>query len=156
MRRAEILLAIGLIIITGVIIYEANRLGFGYGKWGPAAGFTIFWLAILMLLATVGVLMRGWLMKEPKGFFLSVPAAWSVARVALTSTVFCILMWLVGLYIATFLLCFVFSAWLGKHRWYSVLAFSILTPILIYFGFERGLMVPLPKSPLYGPGLLPF
>jgi len=157
LRRAEILLSIFFFMIIAIITIEANRLGIGYIRGeGPAAGFLIFWLAMVLVFTVGTVLVRGWRMKEKKGFFLSVPAMWSVAQVALLSIIFCILIWKAGVYIATFLLCAGFSAWLGKHRWYVVLLFAILTPIIIYFGFEKGLMIPLPKSPLYGPGILPF
>jgi len=156
MRRVEILLGVGFLLITVVIIREAFRLGFGFEAHGPAPGFVMFWLAIVMLITTIGALVKGWQMKKGNGFFLSIPAMWSAAWVALTSVIFVVLIQMVGVYIAIFLYAALFSAWLGKHRWYAVVIFSILIPVVIYLGFEKGLMIPLPKSPLYGPGVLPF
>lgn len=156
MRRAEIFTAGGFLVIAGIALAEAVRLGFGYEKWGPAAGFILFWLAVLTALCGGVIMLQGWRMKGREDFFPSRPALRQTGWVALTAAFFCVLFWSMGAYIAIALYSALFSGWLGKHRWYSVLAFAILTPIIVYFGMEKGLMVPLPKSPVYARGWLPF
>lgn len=150
MRKAEIIIASFFIVIGCVTTAEAFRLGIGYEIWGPQAGFIIFWLSMLIFITAAIILFRGLRMKKVESFFMSVPAMWSAGYVALTSLIFCGLIPLVGQYFATFIYAGLFSAWLGKARWYSVLALAIIMPTLIYFSFEKGLMVPLIKSPVYG------
>jgi hypothetical protein len=150
MRKAEIIIASFLILIGCVTTAEAFRLGIGYEIWGPQAGFIIFWLSMLTIVTAGAILLRGVRMKKAEAFFLSVPAMWSAGYVALTSLIFCGLIPLVGTYFSMFIYAGLFSAWLGKARWYSALALAILMPLALYFGFEKGLMVPLIKSPIYG------
>ena len=155
MRKAEIIVAGFLGAIGIVTIIESFRLGIGYEIWGPQAGFIIFWLSLLTLVCVGAIIAKGWLRKaEP--FFMSRKAMVETSYVALTSLIFVLLIPLVGQYIAIFIYAGLFSAWLGKARWYSVAALSIIMPTAIFWIFEKGLMVPLIKSPLYAPGILPF
>jgi len=150
MRKAEIIIASFFILLGCVTTAEALRLGMGYEIWGPQAGFIIFWLSLLIFITAGAILYRGLRGKKVEAFFMGREAMVSTGYVALTSLIFCILIPLVGQYFAIFIYAGLFSSWLGKHRWYSVAVFAILMPTLIYFGFEKGLMVPLIKSPIYG------
>ncbi len=156
MRKAEIIVAGFLGAIGIVTIIESFRLGIGYEIWGPQAGFIIFWLSMLTLVCVGAIITKGWLNKKAKPFFLNRVAMIETSYVALTSLIFIVLIPLVGQYIAIFIYAGLFSAWLGKARWYSVAALSIIMPTAIFWIFEKGLMVPLIKSPLYAPGILPF
>lgn len=150
MRKAEIIIASFFIVLGGVTTAEAFRLGIGYEIWGPQAGFIIFWLSVLIFITAGIILFGGLRRKKVEAFFMGHEAMVSAGYVALTSLIFCGLIPLVGQYFATFIFAGLFSAWLGKVRWYSVALLAILMPTLIYFGFEKGLMVPLIKSPIYG------
>ena len=156
MRKAEIIVAGFLGAIGIVTIIESFRLGIGYEIWGPQAGFIIFWLSMLTLVCVGAICTQSWLKKKAKPFFTSRKAMVQTSYVALTSLIFIVLIPLVGQYIAIFIYAGLFSAWLGKARWYSVAALSIIMPTAIFWIFEKGLMVPLIKSPLYAPGILPF
>jgi len=115
----------------------------------------MFWLGVLQLSMAGVILFQGIKMKKVEAFFINREAAISTGYVALTSFLFCLMMMLLGTYIAIFVYCIVFSWWLGKCRWYSVIALTVGLTLAIYFGFEQGLMIPLPKSPWYILGL-PF
>lgn len=156
MRKAELIVA-GFFAVMGIVTtIESFRLGIGYEIWGPQAGFLIFWLSVLTLVCVGAISTQGWLNKKAKPFFLSRIAMVQTGYVALTSLIFVCLIPLVGQYIAIFIYAGVFSAWLGKARWYSVAAISIIMPTAIFWAFEKGLMVPLIKSPVYVKGWLPF
>jgi hypothetical protein len=36
--------------------------------------------------------------------------------------------------------------WIGKHKWITVAAVSILLPLVSYFIFDRIFLIPLPKG----------
>src|ERR687898_453938 len=46
MRKAELITSIILLLLSVLVIYEAYRLGFGWGLEGPQPGFFIFWVAL--------------------------------------------------------------------------------------------------------------
>lgn len=155
MRKVEFIVA-GFFAVIGIITtIEAFRLGVGYEIWGPQAGFIILWLSVLTLVCVGAIVAKGW-RKKAEAFFISREAMVSTSYVALTSLIFVSLIPLVGQYIAIFVFAALFSAWLGKARWYSVAALSIIMPTVIFWTFEKGLMVPLIKSPAYVQGWLPF
>lgn len=158
MRKAEIVIALMFIGIGIVCLYDAiSRLGISaVGTNGPQAGFIIFWLGVVQL-AMAGIIMyQGWRRKKTEEtFFINKEAAISAGYVTLTSFFFCLMMGLLGTYIAIFVYSIVFTWWLGKCRWFSIIGLAVILTLAIYYGFEQGLMIPLPKSPWYVLGL-PF
>ena len=158
MRKAEIVIALLFIGIGIVCLYDAiSRLGISaVGTNGPEAGFIIFWLGMVQLLMAGIIIYQSWRRKKTEEtFFISKEAAISTGYVTLTSFFFCLMMGLFGTYIAIFTYTLLFTWWLGKCRWYSIIALTVSLTLAIYFGFEQGLMIPLPKSPWYVLGL-PF
>lgn len=158
MRKAEIIIAVMFIGIGIVCLYDAlSRLGISaVGTNGPQAGFIIFWLGVLQIAMAGVIIYQGWRRKKTeKPFFINKEAAISAGYVAFTSFLFCLMMALLGTYIAIFAYSLIFTWWLGKCRWYSIIALTVGLTLAIYFGFEQGLMIPLPKSPWYVLGL-PF
>jgi hypothetical protein len=157
MRNAEIAIAALFMGISGVGIWDALRLGIGaVGISGPQAGFIIFGLSMIQL-AMAGVIMYQGIRRKKKaaeGFFINREAAIETGYVVLVTFLFCLLMGLLGTYVAIFVFSIVFTWWLGKCRWYSIIGLAVIMTFAFYFGFEQGLMIPLPKSPWY-PGL-PF
>ncbi|MBI2211978.1 MAG: hypothetical protein HYU47_15510 [Deltaproteobacteria bacterium] len=52
MRAADLVTAALLMLLGGVVLYDAARLGIGWGIGGPGSGFFPFWLAVLLV--TIG------------------------------------------------------------------------------------------------------
>lgn len=152
MRIAEIAIAILFLGLGGVCLAEAFRLGFSaVGINGPQAGFIIFWLAVVQIAMALIILYQGIRRKKKaeESFFITKKAALEAGYVTLTSFGFCLIMGLLGTYIAIFVYSLVFTWWLGKCHWYSVIGLAVIMTLACYYGFEKGLMIPLPKSPWY-------
>ncbi len=47
MRAADLITASILILLGGLVIVDAMRLGVGWGMDGPKSGFFPFWLALI-------------------------------------------------------------------------------------------------------------
>ena len=58
MRLADLATAVVLMLFAGLVLWDALRLGVGWGPDGPRSGFFPFWLAVLLLLASLGVLVQ--------------------------------------------------------------------------------------------------
>ncbi len=61
-----------------------------------------------------------------------------------------------GFYLATALYMGLFAWWLGRYKIWWVALISVAFPLVIFFTFEFGFRVTLPKSFLYNSGVLPF
>ena len=147
MRLADLVTASFLALLGGLVVFEAVRLGTGWGTDGPQSGFLPFWLGALMIVACVAILFQAARSAEGNPFVtrqqlrpvlkVLCPA---VALVALTH-------WL-GLYVAAVLYTGFYMRWIGRHAWLAVVAVAILFPLVTFLVFEKWFMVPMPKGPL--------
>ena len=156
MKKGELIAAVVSIALSLVAIIEAARLGFGWEADGPKAGFALFWLGMLMLVCSLGILFQAVRSKSEEKFFVSHEGKMEAFKIAFTSLLVTVGIIFLGVYISTLFYCALFSRWLGKHRWPAVIAFSIITTLAIFFGMEKGLKIPLPKSIFYNKGLFWF
>lgn len=156
MRKAELMGALAFLVVAAIAIFESFRLGFGWEKWGPQAGFVPFYLTMIMVLCLGIIIIQGLRMNVSESFFLSRPAMWSTIWVFLTSTLFAFIVLYLGMYVAIAVYAALFSAWLGRYPWHVVLAFSVIATLAVFYGMEKGLMIFLPKSPAYYKGWFLF
>jgi hypothetical protein len=147
MRLADLLTASFFVLLGGVVVFDAARLGIGWGTDGPQSGFFPFWLGVLMIAACAVILLqaargaagRAFVTRRQLGPVLKV--LWpAVALVVLTQ-------WL-GLYVAAALYTGFYMRWIGRHSWLAVLAVAVLFPLATFFVFEKWFLVPMPKGPL--------
>ena len=68
MRAAELVTASVLIFLGGIVLFDAVRLGFGWGPDGPRSGFFPFWLALIMVMVCGVILVQAALDHRGKSF----------------------------------------------------------------------------------------
>jgi hypothetical protein len=145
MRAADIVTAALLMLLGGIVIYDALRLGIGWGIEGPKSGFFTFWLAALMVALSAAILLQS-LMSGTKRSFVS--------KVLLPIAGFVILtdppgpLPGLGLYVAGGLYLGFYMRWVGRHDWILTAALSLAVPLIAFFIFEKWFLVPMPKGPL--------
>ena len=160
MRAADLITTSVLLLVGGVVIVDAVRLGIGWGTEGPMSGFFPFWLAVILVGCCVGVLVQTFRRHDGRPFVtrerlrpvltMFGPA---LGFVALTTgvTVFNLtLLPALGLYVAAALYLAFSMRWLGQHRWSLVAVLAIGLPAITFFIFERWFLVPMPKGLLEG------
>jgi hypothetical protein len=147
MRVAEIITASILGLLGGLVIFDAMRLGIGWGTDGPKSGFFPFWLALIMIVCCVIICVQegrratGVVFVEREKLIPVLKVLWpAVAAVALMD-------W-IGLYVAAALYLGFYMRWVGRHTWGLVIALSLGIPVLTFFIFEEWFLVPMPKGPL--------
>lgn len=153
MRGLNFLTAAVLLLLSGIVIYDALRLGIGWANEGPQSGFFPFWLAALLAAIGVVLLVQALLERSRKPF-----VTWErfapVLKVLLPLTGFIVLTdppgpWSgVGLYLAAGLYLGFYMRWVGHHRWGAVMLLSILIPVVTFVVFEMWFLVPMPKGPV--------
>ena len=147
MRVADLLTAALFLLAGVVVVWDAVRLGIGWGTDGPKSGFFPFWLAVLMLLASVAILVQAVRARSPAPF-VTRERLRPVLRVLVPATVLVVAMHWVGLYVASAFYVGYSMRAMGRHGWPAVLVVSIGVPLATFFVFERWFLVPMPKGPL--------
>jgi len=146
-RGAEMGTAIGMAVFGLVVIAGSLSVGIGWAVEGPQAGFFPFWVAVLIIVASVVNFAKAYSSGDRKLF-----SEWGQLRqvgkvVAPTAVYVFAVPWL-GIYLASALLVAGFMRWIGRYGWLMVAAVSIALPIVAYITFEKWFLVPLPKGPI--------
>ncbi|HSF58873.1 MAG TPA: tripartite tricarboxylate transporter TctB family protein, partial [Candidatus Binatia bacterium] len=68
MRIADLVTAAMLMLMGGIVIYDAVRLGIGWGNEGPRSGFFPFWLAALLVAIGLAIFLQAWIGRSEKPF----------------------------------------------------------------------------------------
>lgn len=158
MKKANLAIALLLIVVAVLVVADAVRLGFRWGANGPESGFFPFWLgAILLVCAAVELgrlLVQHW--KHVPARRLMPEGAWKpIAWVIAPATGMVLASELVGLHLAAALYLAFYMRAVGKIRWSTTLAVALLVPALLYIAFDKLFMVPMPQG-LWGAKLLRF
>ena len=156
MKKGELIVAAGFLILAGIVIGDMYRTGSGWTEYGPDAGFVPFWEGVLLLVSAIVILISGLKQKGDENFFVSKEGFWEAVRITFTSVLYTVGIVFLGVYFSTLIFSVLFARWLGKHRWVSCIAFAVIITAFIFFGMEKGLKITLPKSPLYEKDLFIF
>jgi putative tricarboxylic transport membrane protein len=153
MRAADLLTAAVLMLLGGVVLYDAVRLGIRWGLEGPGSGFFPFWLATLLLVISAALFVQALVARTTKTFATRerlVP----VLKVVVPVLGFIVLTnppgpWDgLGLYAASGIYLAFYMRWVGRHDWREVVALSVIVPIVTFIIFEKWFLVPMPKGPI--------
>jgi putative tricarboxylic transport membrane protein len=146
-RTADLVTAAVLMLLAGVVLADATRLGFGWGSDGPQSGFFPFWMALIMLV-TCGAIVVQTLRRTGTGRFVTREQLSPVLKVLWPATVMVALTQFIGLYVATALYLGFYMRWVGRHSWRAVAALALGVPIVTFLVFEKWFLMPMPKGPL--------
>ncbi len=149
MRKADIIVALGLMVIGLLVIWDSVKLGFGWGISGPEAGFFPFYMGVGTVICTFFIVLKAIKIYKKEGpgkplveeggmtqiLWVLVPA---IGMVLLTE--------LIGLHLATVLYLAFYMGWVGKMHWGKVAVLSIVVPLCIYILFDRVFLIPLPEG----------
>ena len=153
MRTADLVTAAVLMLVGGVVLADAVRLGIGWGQEGPRSGFFPFWLATLLILISAVVLVQA-ARRSATRPFATRDQLRPVAKVLGPLLGFVLVTdppgpWTgQGLYVAAGLYLGYYMRWVGPHKWLAVAALSVAVPVIAFVVFEEWFLVPMPKGPL--------
>jgi putative tricarboxylic transport membrane protein len=153
MRTADLVTAAMLMLLGSIVIYDAVRLGVGWGNEGPRSGFFPFWLATLMVVISAAIFLQALLGRSEKPF-VTRERFLPVLKVLAPIVGFVLLTdppgpWPgLGLYVSSGLYLGFYMRWVGRHDWLLVVALSVAVPLIAFFIFEKWFLVPMPKGPM--------
>jgi len=153
MRAADLVTACVLMLLGGVVLYDAARLGIGWGAEGPQSGFFPFWLAAILTAVAAAITVQALRRRDTRPFVTREQLR-PVLRVLGPLAAFIVITdppgppGGLGLYVAAMLYIGAYMRWVGRHRWPTVLAVSVAVPVAAFLIFEKWFLVPMPKGPL--------
>ena len=147
MRTADLVTASILMALGGVVLFDAIRLGIGWGTDGPRSGFFPFWLALIMIVTCAVILLQTF-WRGSREAFVSREQLGPVLKVILPAAAMVLLTHFVGLYVAAALYTGSYMRWVGRHSWMSVVAVALAISAISFLVFELWFLVPMPKGPV--------
>lgn len=148
-RTAEIAVAALFLGVAVLVIYDSHRVGFGWAPEGPQSGYFPFYIGLIITIASVANLLRALFSKDlGNKAFVQRRQFRTVLNVLVPMAIYIGAIYLLGIYVASFLFIAIFMRWLGRFGWSKIAAVSLPVPIALFFMFEVWFLVPLPKGPL--------
>lgn len=157
-KRLEIALGIFILVVMGVVIWEAIKLGPGWGRMGPQPGMFVMLLGLIAFLATLGhlvqVVIRG---GDDSPFFESLEGFRDLVKVGVPLLLTAIIVRWLGFYVISLLYVWGFTSWYGRMRWYISFPIALALTFGAYYGLEKGFRLFLikgfwyPSDPIFAP-----
>ena len=148
-RAVDIVVALIMVGIGVVVMADSLRLGAGWAEDGPQSGYFPFYIGLIIVVVSLGtVALAAFGRKQNRGAFVHSVQLRHILRVLLPTTGFIILVGFIGIYVASAIFIGASMRWLGRFRWFTIVAVSVAVPVALFFLFEIWFLVPLPKGPL--------
>ena len=155
-RTMEIVVALVLLALAALVIFDSYRLGAKWGDDGPQSGYFPFYIGLLLGIASL-VTLAGAVMKEWRRGHTSASAApqrqfvgWGQLKLVLSvlvpALVYVLGVQLIGMYVASALYITIFMRWLGRYSWVKSAAIAVAVSATIFVLFEVWFKVPLYKG----------
>jgi len=151
MRKADIIVALGLMVVGLLTLGDAVRLGFGWGMSGPESGFFPFYMGLGIVLCTFFIVLRAIRIYKKEGTgkpLVPKGGTTQILWVLLPAIGVVLLTELLGLHLATVLYLAFYMGVVGRIHWGKVILLSLLVPLVIYVLFDRIFLIPLPEGVL--------
>ena len=146
-NKVDAVVAAILVLIAGVVIFEARRLGAGWTSDGPGAGYFPFYIGIIILVSGLGILFQSLFSKNrDTDSFVDRVQLKRVLSVLLPSAVYVGAIMLLGIYVASALFIALFMIILGKYSVVRSIAVGLGVNALFFVMFEVWFKVPLFKG----------
>lgn len=148
-RTLEIVVALILLLLAGIVMYDCLRIGIGWRPAvGPASGSFPFYMALFLALACIVNVARAINSGGPgQATFITRSGLGRVLAVLLPFAVYVGLIELIGVYSAATILIFGFMVAIGKESPIKSIIVALAVPFVGYWMFEKWFLVPLPKGP---------
>ncbi len=146
-----------LMVVGAVVIYEARRLGSGWGSDGPGAGYFPFYIGIIICVSGLGIIYQALFSKNrDTGVFVSRQKLSRVLQVLLPAAAYVAAVTFLGLYVASALYIALFMIVLGKYPVLKSVLVAVIVNALFFMMFEVWFKVPLFKGKLEPLGFLGY
>ncbi len=159
-RMAELLTAIFMALVSIALMVKSTdglQIDWVPGA-GPGSGFWPFYLSLGLLLSCLAIIARWFMGVTPQSRNREPILDGEGARIVgiTIAALFLLILGMayIGIYISLVAFLFFYLKIMGKHSWTLTIILMLGIPIGLFFFFEMGLQIPLPKGwsePLFYP-----
>jgi hypothetical protein len=148
-RGPELIVALIIMGLAGLVITDSMRVGTGWGDEGPQAGYFPFYVGLILLTAS-GLIVLTTLLKwgRSKAVFATREELVPVFQMLVPMVIYVVAMVYLGIYLPSALLIGFFMRRHGDFAWPLTLGVSVGVPLAFFLVFEKWFLVPLPKGPI--------
>ena len=146
-RAAEFSVALLLLLIAILVVWDNQRIGAGWDDTGPQAGYFPLRVGIAVGVSALLVAWSAWRAQSTE-LFVTWTQLKSVCQVLIPLVVYVAAIGWLGIYVASALFIALFMRYAGGYVWWKALALGSVTNVLMFWVFEIQFKVPLPKGPL--------
>lgn len=148
-NTVDAVVAVILLVVGSVVMYEARRLGAGWGSDGPGAGYFPFYIGLIIVISALGILYQALIGKSrDTGTFVDREQLGRVASVLLPAMVYVLAITFLGIYVASALYIALFMIVLGKYSPVKSVLLAVIVNAVFFGMFEVWFKVPLYKGTL--------
>jgi hypothetical protein len=150
-RTMEIVVALFMLGIAAIVIYDARRLGIGWIEGqGPASGYVPFYIAIALGLGSLVTLVQAFAgaTDDADESFVSMESFGRVLTVLIPGFIYVLGIEYLGIYVASALFIAAFMIAVGREGIIKSILVGLGVPLVMFMMFEKWFLVPLPKGPL--------
>lgn len=150
-RWMEMVVALFLLMISGIVIYDSFRLGIGWIEGqGPASGYFPFYIALALGLASVMILVQAAVgtIEDGDEVFVTREAILRVLAVLMPTIGYVALIEYLGIYVASAIFIAGFMLAIGRDGILKAILVGCAVPAVLFMMFEKWFLVALPKGPL--------
>ena len=144
----DAVVALIMIAIGAVVMYDSHRIGSGWSADGPQSGYFPFYIGLLIAASSAVNLFQAIRKGRDRSVFVPHKKLRLVLAVFLPSMVYVFAIGYVGIYVASALFIAVFMWWQGKFRLLKIVPVSVGVSVSLFLMFEVWFKVSLPKGPL--------
>lgn len=145
----DAVVAVILLVLGAVVVFEARRLGAGWTSDGPGAGYFPFYIGLIICISAVGILYQSTISKNrDTDTFVDQEQLKRVLAVLVPAAVYVLAVVFLGLYVASVIYIALFMIVLGKYSPVKSIAVGVGVNALFFMMFEVWFKVPLYKGTL--------
>jgi len=138
-----------LFVLGVVVVVEARRLGAGWTSDGPGSGYFPFYIGVILCISALGIIAQSLLPgSRDLRVFVDREQMTRVLQVLLPATAYVLVVWGLGLYVASALYIALFMVLLGKYLVWKSVVLALAVNAVFFVMFEIWFKVPLYKGAL--------
>lgn len=146
-NRVDAAVALILLLIGAVVVFESQRLGSKWADDGPQAGYFPFYIGLMLCLSGAATLIQSlWSKHKDKTIFVDREKLKRVLAVLVPALFYVLAIQLVGVYVASTFYIALFMIILGKYSWIKSVVAAFIVNAAFFLMFEVWFKVPLYKG----------